>query len=165
MPIVQAYVLAKQKQKARSKELWDVFDACLEHKKHLSLAHREQISSIRKQFRKFYFAPISEITTADIEQVFFALAASTRNRYLRTLNGIWEFTVRREWATENIITKLDRAHTEKGETLTSMNEQIQGMLEYALKYHKIMVPYFALGAFAGLRVGSPEMTRLLWGDN
>jgi integrase len=65
---------------------------------------------------------------------------------------------------ENPAEHIEFEHHEKGQTETFSNEVLEGMLNEAAKSAIDLVPFFALGAFCGLRAGSPELRELLWSD-
>ena len=92
------------------------------------------------------------------------LSNSTKNRYIRTLRSVFTFGIRRGYLKTNPAEKIDFEHHEKGQTETFSNEVIEGMLNEAARTHIELVPFFALGAFCGLRAGSPELRELLWSD-
>jgi len=53
--------------------------------------------------------------------------------------------------------KIHFEHHQKGGTETFSNEVITDMLNEDAKTVNDLVPFFALGPFCGLRVGSPEL--------
>jgi site-specific recombinase XerD len=163
MTIVRAWI-AKEEQKNRSIPLYDLFSQFIEAHAHHSAPHTLQILSMQKRFKPLWEIPVSEIETEMLSEILDSLAGTTRNRYIRTLSALWNYAIKKEWTKENPVSKLDRVHHEKRATQTFSNQVVEGMLNEALKNNLAMVPYFALGAFAGLRVGSGELNRLRWDD-
>jgi integrase len=163
LSIVRAYI-DRETQKNRCIAFYDLFTQYLEAHEHHSLTHKQQILSMLRKFKPFWEKPVSEIESEQIEKILSSLAGSTRNRFIRTLSAIWNFAIRKELTKQNPLNKLDRVHIEKSPTQTFSNKVIQGMLNTALETKIELVPYFALGSFAGLRVGSGELNRLLWSD-
>jgi integrase len=142
--------------------LTQAFQAYLDSKPNLSQVHRDQIGYVAKKFKDL--SEISDVEPKDLERVFSSLSGGTRNRYLRIVRSVIAFAVRKGWAKENVAGNLDFTKLPKRPIAIFSKEQIQGMLDLALETAREMIPYFALGAFAGLRVGSGELSKLLWSD-
>jgi integrase len=83
---------------------------------------------------------------------------------MRILRAVWNYAVRKDWTKDNPIDRLDFVVLPKKAIQIFSNEQIQSMLDISLESHLEMVPYFASGAFAGLRVASGELYQLRWDD-
>jgi integrase len=163
LSIVRAHI-SREEQKNRSIKFYDLFMQYLDVHQHHSAMHKEQILSMLKRFKQLWETPVSEIEAEVLQKLIQPLSGATRNRYIRTLSAIWNFAIKKEYAKDNPLTKLDRVHLDKKPTETFSNKVVEGMLNTALESNIAMVPYFALGAFAGLRVGSGELSRLRWED-
>ena len=86
------------------------------------------------------------------------LSRISRSNYARTLSVMFSFAVKRKYATENPFKEISKPTTgTKPEVLTV--EQTARLLEVASPE---ILPYFAIGAFAGLRAS--EIERLDWRD-
>jgi integrase len=77
---------------------------------------------------------------------------------------MWTFAIRKGYTKENPAADLDFKHLPKKPIQIFSNEQIKAMLDLSLDTEVELVPYLALGVFAGLRVASGEMSKLLWSD-
>jgi len=164
LSIVQDWIY-RTEAKSRSKTILETFDAYVEAKGHLSAVHRQQILTVKHRFEQIGTAvPISDLEPKHIEQVLSPLASGSRNRYLRILRAVFNYAIRKDWTKQNPVDKLDFAVLPKRSIEIFTNNQIQRMLDISLATTIAMVPYFALGAFAGLRVDSGEMTKLEWSD-
>jgi integrase len=83
---------------------------------------------------------------------------------MRILRAVWNYAIRKDWVKDNPIDKLDFVVLPKKPIRIFSNEQIASMLKVAMSANLEMLPYFALGAFAGLRVASGELYKLRWDD-
>jgi site-specific recombinase XerD len=155
--------IERTKQKDRSVTACEAFQAYLDSKPNLSEIHRDQIQTVAMKFRDIA-SQISEVEPRQLEEVLSPLGKGSRNRHLRIIRAVFAFAVRKGWAKENVACKLDFTKLPKRSIEIFSNEQIQGMLNLALESEREMIPYFALGAFAGLRVGSEQLNKLLWSD-
>jgi integrase len=158
--------ITRYKARNQSISLDDLFQEYLEAKEHLSRVHRKQIIYSRHRFKDSKLAGkmVSDIGASDLQKVLDELSAGTRNRYIRLLRSLWTFSIRKGYAKENPAARLDFKHLAKRPIKHFSNELIKTMLDLCLKEEIDLLPYLALGAFAGLRVASGEMTRLLWSD-
>jgi integrase len=91
-----------------------------------------------------------------------ALAASTRNNLRLNLSGIFTYAKKRKWIQENPIKEVDsfNVHRLKAKLPGILTiEQACALLEHA---EPEILPHFAIGLFAGLRVA--ELERLDWSE-
>jgi integrase len=143
----------------------EAFDAYLKAKGHLSAVHRQQILSVKHRFGQIpNTLGISEIDAQQIETVLSPLSSGSRNRYMRVLRAVWNYAIRKGWTKNNPINRLDFIVLPRKSVRIFSNEQITSMLKCSAAEHLEMLPYFALGAFAGLRVDSGEMYKFRWED-
>jgi site-specific recombinase XerD len=108
--------------------------------------HRQQILSVLKRFKSDWKTPVSEIETEQLQKVLSPLSGATRNRYIRTLNALWTFALKKEYTKANPVANLDRVHLDKKPTQTFSNKEVEGMLNEAFQSNLAMVPYFAFGS-------------------
>jgi site-specific recombinase XerD len=162
LAVVRGY-LDQYRQRNVSKTLAECFDEYLANKQHLSTIHRSQIKSIRERFKALDIA-VSDIQPHQLQSVLDPLAAGTKNRYIRILKAIFAYGIHKDYCKTNPAEKLSVTHLKKKPIQIFSNEAIEGMLRYSLDNALDFLPWVAIGAFAGLRVDSPEMTRLLWSD-
>lgn len=163
LPVVREWLAWKQRQSS-SKPFLDVFSDFLESRPNLSQAHHDQIRNVKDKLEPLHKMLVADITPAKIQEMLSPLSGGTRNRYLRILRAIFNHAVKHEWMTENPVERLDFVKLPKPAIEIYSHRQIKLMLLRAKRINVEMVPYFALGAFAGLRAGSEELTQLKWSD-
>ena len=90
-----------------------------------------------------------------------AVAPLTRNTFWLRLSAFWTFAASRGWAPENILAAVPKAKVRAdGHGIGILKpEELARVLEAAAPE---TLPYWLLGAFAGLR--SAELERLEWSD-
>ena len=86
------------------------------------------------------------------------LGARSRINYAVKASQLYNFAIRNQWAEYNIAASLPRPTAEDAEPEIFTPEQAARLLEHAAEYE--LLPYVALGLFAGLR--SAELLRLDW---
>jgi integrase len=90
------------------------------------------------------------------------LAATSRNNMRLNLSGFFSYAKKRRWISENPIKEVDRFNDHR---IKAKRPPIVTPEEAALLLEKAepeIVPHFAIGLFAGLRVA--EMERLDWSE-
>jgi integrase len=87
------------------------------------------------------------------------VGAVTRNTFRRRLAALFSFAKRRGYATENPIADVERAKERETEIEILSVRRVAELLEPA---SSDMVPFWAIGAFAGLR--RAEIERLTWSE-
>jgi hypothetical protein len=114
---------------------------------------------IKRFSGEFGERPVSTISTAEIDDWLgrLNLAPVTRNTFRRDLRTFFSFCNTRGYCVENPVTKTSKAKVVDSEIgILSVNETAR-LLEAA---DDASLPYFAIGAFAGLRPA--ELQRLHW---
>ncbi len=87
-------------------------------------------------------------------------SARTRINYLTKISQLFNYALRHNWVDANLAERIDRPSAEDSEPKIFTIEQAEKLLENANKSG--LLPYIALGLFAGLR--SAELMRLDWKD-
>jgi integrase len=87
------------------------------------------------------------------------VGAVTRNTFRRRLAVLFSFAKRRGYVTENPIANVERAKEREAEIEILSVSQVARLLESA---SSDMLPFWAIGAFAGLR--RAEIERLTWSE-
>ena len=102
---------------------------------------------------------IAEITTAEVDDWLsgLGLAPVTRNTFRRDLRTLFSFAATRRYCIENPVVQTTKAKEIDGDIQILTVDQTAKLLECA---ETDTLPFWALGAFAGLRVS--EMERLDW---
>jgi integrase len=87
------------------------------------------------------------------------VGAVTRNTFRRRLTVLFNFAKRRGYVTENPVADVERAKERETEIEILSVSQVARLLESA---SSDMLPFWAIGAFAGLR--RAEIERLTWSE-
>lgn len=127
-----------------------------------SVRHVDDLRSRLNIFaEKFDGAPVATITSAEIDDWLRSLPCSpvTRNHYRRLIVLAFNFALQRGYATDNPAKKTAKAKAPKTKPGILTVEQASALLENASP--KIL-PYIAIGLFAGLR--RAEIERLDWSE-
>jgi integrase len=104
---------------------------------------------------------VSTINTAEIDEWLTALnlAPVTRNTFRRDLRTLFSFCQTRAYCVDNPVTKTSKAKVVDGEIGILSPDQLKSLLKSAAPEIR---PYFAIGAFAGLRPA--ELHQLTWDE-
>jgi len=128
-------------------------------------ASSDYLADLRSKFvcfaREFGDRMIADLTAREITTWLRSLGVGTvsRNTTRSRLSTLFEFARRQGYTTANPIRDVERAKERGGEIGILSVDQIARLLESASPE---LLPYFAIGAFAGLR--SAELERLSWSE-
>jgi integrase len=111
--------------------------------------------------KKFDGKMVATITSAEIDNWLRALPVgpTTRNNFRRTLVMMFNYAVRYKYATDNPAAETEKAAEKDSPPGILTVQQTARLLEAASPE---LLPYVAIGAFAGLR--RAELERLDWSD-
>jgi integrase len=127
----------------------------------LSRRHTKDLQNRCEAFANAHACQISQLTEAEISQWLRALNVSnrTRNNYRMSIVTLIGFAVAQRYISRDLINVEDiaRAKQQPGTIEIFTPAQIGGLLRAA---DKELLPFVAIGAFAGLR--SSEIQRLNW---
>ena len=153
---------------AKKKLLSEVYDEYLRTKQNIGLrpatlkGYKEKLHRFAEQFGKKY---MHEIDAATVEAWFDSLNFRVGNRreYKRHISMFYKFGISRKYVKENIGQAITRPHKTRTAPVI-LNPQEIRMLLFEAKKHNLglMLPYFAIGAFCGIR--PEEIKRLTWAD-
>lgn len=103
---------------------------------------------------------LSEITVEEIEEWINDEDWSPRTRinYLTKISQLFNYGLRHRWVDANIVDRIERPTAEDKEPGIFTVEQASDLLQHASSFG--LLPYFAIGLFAGLRAA--ELQRLDW---
>jgi integrase len=154
----------RMEQSARSETVANARLLFLQAKKSDGL-RRRYLEELRDRLRRFSdsFAErkLSDITPAEIDnwlrETCALLSPWSRNTFHARLSVFFEFARQRGWVSTNPMTNVTKAKVISGPPGILSPEQVARLLESASEE---TLPYWALGAFAGLR--SAEIERLEW---
>jgi integrase len=133
--------------------------------KEMDGASRRHLDDLRSRLKifaeKFDGQPVATITSAEIDDWLRSLNVSpvTRNHYRRLIVLAFNFAIQREYATSNPAEKTAKAKEPKGDIGILTVTQAARLLEGA---SPDVLPYIAIGLFAGLR--RSEIERLDWSE-
>ena len=95
---------------------------------------------------------VSSITTREIAQWLAAVESPGSRRSYRTLfHGFWEFAVARGWAEANIIKPIPVPARDDADPAVFNVRSVIRLLRTTERTCPELIPYFAIGIFAGLR--------------
>jgi hypothetical protein len=136
-------------------------------------ASKRYISDLRSRLKKFATSfdgkPVAKFTTTEIDQWLRSLtdsetgqpvAPTTRNNFRRILNVAFNFAHDRGYCVGNPVAKTAKAKVIEAAAGILTVEETSQLLESAPEK---LIPYIAIGAFAGLR--RAELERLDWKGN
>lgn len=148
----------------RSAKVPQALDELLQNRKASGISKR-YCNDLRLRIGRFSrdFADriVSTISTAEIDEWLAGLnlAPVTRNTFRRDLRTFFSFCLTRGYCLDNPVTKTRKAKQIDGEIGILSVGEIARLLEAA---NNASLPYFAIGAFAGLRPA--ELQRLHWAE-
>ncbi|MDD2709264.1 MAG: site-specific integrase [Verrucomicrobiae bacterium] len=111
----------------------------------------------------FYGRPMAGITPADVNAFVDHAGGSPRNRLnnLKKCSQLFNYAKRQGYVVINPCGLAERVKVDESGDITVLPpSKVRGLLETALQHDRALVPYVAIGAFAGLRV--KELKALLW---
>jgi len=160
--IVTEWVLSTSRDRA-SIPVGQLFDEYIEQRsKHQSAEHLEQLKYSKLRLKTFAEWKVSQLSTQDIEDALIGLPPSSYNRHLTRIRAVLQSAVRKGYASKNAAVGIDKRHEERGIIQVLPVERAERMLRYAERHKRALIPYLALGLFAGVR--TREMTRMEWAD-
>ena len=141
-----------------------VMEELIENRKS-SGASRRYCNDLRLRLRRFCDGfkdqVVAEISTAQVDAWLsgLQLAPVTRNTFQRDLRTMFSFGMLRGYCTVNPAANARKAKAIGGEIGILTVDEMKRLLEAAAPE---ILPYLAIGAFAGIR--SAELARLTWGE-
>lgn len=143
-----------------------VFDSYMESKRKSGKRPRT-IRDAEGKLRSFVYdhryRPAHTITTADIEAFLDGrgYAGSTRDAYRRAFLAMFNWAIKRGYTGRNPAMAIERTTGDQGLPSILSVKETKRLLATAQKKHPEMIPYFAIGIFAGLRPEN-ELSGLDW---
>ena len=128
--------------------------------KDLSRRHLQDLKNRLGKFASFAGEKTaSEVKPEQIEHWLQQFGGENHNNYLQRLHGLFNYGIKREYLAENPTKVIDKVKVAETEPAIFAAEEIKALLNAVPRR---AVPYFAIGAFAGLR--PREIERLDWTD-
>jgi integrase len=158
------YLIAHLKASQRSITATALVDQIIDEKKAdgMSVRYVQDLRSRLPRFaKKFDGKMVATITSVEIDNWLRSLqvGATTRNNFRRTLVMMFNYAVDRGYAASNPAAKTAKAKVVDSPPGILTPQQTARLLEAASRE---LLPYVAIGAFAGLR--RAELERLAWSD-
>jgi integrase len=109
--------------------------------------------------------PLGTITLHDLESWLAGLAVGpvTRDNFRRAVGGLFNYAMKRGLCDRNPALGLAKSGRDERMPRILTTKQAQGLLDAAVTHAPEMVPYFAIGLFAGLRPKN-ELAGLDWSN-
>jgi integrase len=148
----------------KSETVSRAIQSLLAAKKHDNLRDR-YLKDLRARLARFAESfgerKLADITSAEIDNWLrsLLLAPMTRNTFRLRLSVLFAYGRVRGWVTDNPVTAVKKVRTSEPLPAILEPQQVARLLEVASEE---TLPYWAIGAFAGLR--SAELERLAWRD-
>ena len=145
-----------------------VFDAYMESKRKKNMRERS-VKNVEARLRSFVYEnrdrPAHSVTTADIEAHIDMRGGTwaTRETYRVAFNGLFGWAVKRRYIKSNPAAIIERGERDEAKPGVHTAAQVKAILTTAEQLHPEMIPYFAIGYFAGLRPEN-ELTGLDWSN-
>ena len=119
----------------------------------------------RALLKEFGSRPIASVVTPELEKWLAGLKCGQQSRenYRRVISGVFSFAVKRGLSTRNPMESIERIYIDEKLPEFLRAATAERLLKTAKKKHPEMVPYFAIGLFAGLRPEN-ELAGLQWED-
>jgi integrase len=153
--------------RARSVTFKQLFEQFTTKKKNLSEAYRRGLRNTLPRFHRLHNRTVCDITPAELDQEMTGMTAAVRNAFMRNLKAVFNFGVKRGYLESNPIKSLDFEPVRNGEVVVLTPTEAEALLNAAdaepdeeENGYNDLVPYCALGLFAGIR--PQELERLDW---
>jgi len=158
---VVADFIARHEARVRSVTFKVLFDRFVAAKKNRSEAYLRGLKYTLPRFAELHDRKVCDIAPADIDAETNGMTPAVRNAFLRNLRAVFNFGVKRNWLEANPISKLDFEIVRKDEVVTLTTKKAESLM-IAADNDNDLLPYHALGLFAGVR--PLELQRLEWGN-
>lgn len=150
-----AHYIEHLKKTRTSRPVAEIAELLIEKKKKDG-ARPRYLHSLRNCYDRFCLTfgqrLMAEISGEEVEDWLDGLdvSAATFNNIKRDLNILWSFAIKQSkgWSDKNIIKGIDTRKPEERKTTFLTLERVRGLLDVV---RPEMLPYYALGLFAGLR--------------
>jgi integrase len=161
---VVEHAIASAKQQQESVTVRDLAEKLIANRK----AKRRRPSHIRDlETRLGRFAAamgnrvVAEIRAAEVDEWIQSLGVGpqTQNNFRTVLNSLWNFAIKHQHATENIIRNIEKVSITRTAIPVFTADEVARLLAAAPVG---FLPYLAIGVFAGVR--PEEIARLCWED-
>lgn len=158
------YYIEANKQRAASKPINEILTEYLAHRERIGLKETSLIDGkyrLGKLAKVFGEKLASDITHSEIENWVHGIEGSpqTKNNYLTISSAFFEWCMVQGYCINNPIKKITKIRVEDAPVEIFKPEELEKILQASTDE---MLPIFAIGAFAGLRMS--ELMKLEWGE-
>ena len=151
--------LAHERRRSESRTVESVIDLFMGSKRR-SAKYADSLERTKTRMKPLHSAMASDVTPNAIEALLKGVADTYRNALLREIRAIFAFAVKRGWCAANPVARMDFARVRIGEREVYSVAESAAILETAERHDPTLLPFFAIGLFAGIRVY--ELLRLEW---
>lgn len=162
LAIIRQY-LAQHDLRSQSISLATLFEEYVSAKSHRTKKYLAEIKKARYPVQGLEDRLICDIAPVELERALSRLPGANRNAVMRYLRAMFNHGIKRGYLLDNPILKLDFAHRVRREVQTIPSDIVAKMLNHAIENDLQLVPFLALGFFAGIRPDG-ELQRLEWSD-
>jgi integrase len=160
LEVVQVGLAHEQRRKA-SVPWSTLITEFLATKQNRSVKHRKSLRLTQRKFNHLDARMVTDITDDRLAEVLSPLPPSARNLEIRLLRSIFTYGQKRGWTDANPANQLDFAEIVRGEVEVFSAHEVESLLNHALHHDPVLLPFFALTFFAGIR-GEGEISKLQW---
>jgi integrase len=154
--------LESHKQRMASVTFLQLCDQYIMAKSNRDDRHLKGLRNTRDRLPSLHSKFVSDIDHRTLEPLINKIVPGGRNLVLRHLKSFFNFAMKKGFATENPVNRLDFVETIRKEVEIIAPDGVLRMLEDALQNDLQLIPFLTLGFFTGIR---PEEIRLMnWSD-
>jgi integrase len=158
---VQGYLAIHERRKA-SITFLELCNQYLSAKSGRDDQHLRGLRNTRDRFPSLHGRLVTDIDYRILEPLVNKIVPGGRNLVLRHLRAYFNFAIKKGFAVDNPVARLDFVDTIRKEVEVIAPADVARMLEHALESDLELVPFLTLGFFTGIR---PEEIRLMrWSD-
>lgn len=124
-----------------------------------SSAHLRGLKYTLPRFAKLHNRIVADLQSEEIEVELEGMTPAVRNAFLRILKAAFNHGIKRKWLEKNPLLDLDEFETAKNKVITLSPAEAESLMR-AAEENNALLPYHAIGLFAGVR--PLELERLEW---
>jgi len=155
--------LRAHKARTASVTFLTLFNQFMDAKANRSSKYLGELRSTRDRFPDLHERLVNDISHRDLEPLLALISPGGRNSVMSFLRSVFNCGIKREYLTNNPISRLDFVERPRCEVVTIPNEQVAAMLNHAFENDLSLLPFLVFGFFAGVRPKG-ELQELEWRD-
>jgi len=163
LPTIVAEWIETHKARTASVTFLTLFDEYLAAKHDRDPQYLRELRICRDRWPQLHSMQVSDIASAELAPLIDKLSPGARNPVLRYWRAVFNLGLKRGYLAKNPVEGLDFERRKRKEVETLTSEQVKKMLEAALSGDLQLLPFLALGCFAGIRPDG-ELQKLEWRD-